>query len=112
MTPFVAPRCFNPCSGLLEAGLPSSRAAAQAACAFVELRACFLQALDGLPGTGWLACQVWVAEAPVDLWLLRAPVFIALAEAGPAHQLRQTLLRREIDSTFPDLDSGSVVANI
>ena len=108
MTPFVAPRRFTRCSGLLDAGLPrdgGARAAARHA--FEELKRRFLDALEGLPGAGWLSGQMRMADEPIDLWLLRAPVFTALQAAGPKHASRHALLRREVDSTFPDQDAGA-----
>ena len=106
--PRIEPRRFTPGAGLLDAGLPSDRGARMAARhAFVELRHSFLQALDGVPGAAWLITQVQGAEEPVDLWLLRAPVFGALAGAGPDHEPRDIRLRREIDSMFPELDAGN-----
>lgn len=105
--PFVEPRRFTPGSGLLDGGLPGDRGARSAARkAFVDLKQSFLHALDGLPGSDWLVAQVRHAEEPVDLWLLRAPVFSALAASGPEMRTRDIGLRREIDSVFPDLDGS------
>ena len=71
----AAPRHFSP-----GAGLPGDRGARSAARrAFVELKLDFLHALAGVPAADWLHAQVRSAEEPVDLWLLRAPVFAALA---------------------------------
>ncbi len=107
----VEPRRFTPGAGLLDAGLPSDRGARMAARrAFVELKHGFLRALDGVPGAAWLVIQVQGAEEPVDLWLLRAPVFSALACAGPGHVPRDARLRHEIDSMFPDLADGERVS--
>jgi hypothetical protein len=108
MMPRVEPRRFTPGAGLLDAGLPSDRGARLAARhAFIELRHSFLQALNGLPGAAWLVQQVQSAEEPVDLWLLRAPVFSALASSGPGQEPRDARLRQEIDSMFPDLVAAS-----
>ena len=105
MTPFAEPRRYTPGAGLLDAGLPGDRLARGAARqAFVELRTSFLRTLDELPGNDWLVAQVRRAEEPVDLWLLRAPVFRALAASGPEMRARDLGLRREIDSVFLDLD--------
>lgn len=106
--PRIEPRRFTPGAGLMDAGLPSDRGARLAARhAFIELRHSFLQALDGLACAAWLVNQVQGAEEPVDLWLLRAPVFSALASAGPDHEPRDARLRQDIDSMFHDLDTGN-----
>ena len=47
------------------------------------------------------------AEEPVDLWLLRAPVFAALAGVQPEQRQRRQQLRRGLDSIFPELESAS-----
>ncbi len=75
--------------------------------AFVDLKLTFLTALAGAPGDGWLNTQVRAAEEPVDLWLLRAPVFAALAGTDAEHRQRRLVLRRGLDSMFPDLDPPS-----
>lgn len=90
------------------AGMPGDRGARMAARqAFVDLKLTFLHALLDTPGADWLRAQVRAAEEPVDLWLLRAPVFAALA--GTSHDARQRRqqLRRGLDSVFPDLDPPS-----
>ena len=87
----VGPRHFSPGAGLPGAGLPGDRGARLAARrAFVDLKLTFIQALQGASGVDWLAAQVLAAEEPVDLWLLRAPVFAALS--GVNH-LRSRSLR-------------------
>jgi hypothetical protein len=47
------------------------------------------------------------AEEPVDLWLLRAPVFAALGGADPGYRQRRQQLRRGLDTIFPDLGHAS-----
>jgi hypothetical protein len=97
----VAPRDFTP-----GAGLPGDRSARLAARqAFVSLKQSCLQALQAEPGAEWLRVQVRAAEEPVDLWLLRAPMFAALGGMDLDHRHRRQLLRRSLDSVFPDLDS-------
>lgn len=97
----VAPRDFTP-----GAGLPGDRSARFAARqAFVSLKLSYLQALETLPDAEWLRVQVLAAEEPVDLWLLRAPVFAALNGMDSGLRTRRQLLRRSLDSVFPDLDS-------
>lgn len=95
-----------PVSGL--AGLPGDRHARLAARqAFVDLKLTFLHALNGLPEADWLRTQVRACEEPLDLWLLRAPVFAALAGASNDARQRRQQLRRGLDSVFPDLDPPS-----
>ena len=97
----VAPRHFSP-----GASLPADRSARLAARrAFVELKLSFLDALADVPDAAWLRLQVQKAEEAVDLWLLRAPVFAALA--GASQRPRRQALRRGLDSIFPDLDLES-----
>ncbi len=74
---------------------------------FVALKSTFLDALKGAPDVEWLRQQVRGAEEPVDLWLLRAPVFEALAGADAEQRERRQQLRRGLDSIFPDLDADS-----
>jgi hypothetical protein len=98
------PRHFTP-AFLHGAGLPGDRSARLAARqTFVSLKLSFIQALEGLPATEWLRSQVRSAEEPVDLWLLRAPVFDALDGADPERRARRQRLRRGLDSVFTDLD--------
>jgi hypothetical protein len=47
------------------------------------------------------------AEDPVDLWLLRAPVFAVLDSANVEHRSRRQLLRRGLDTLFPDLEPAA-----
>jgi hypothetical protein len=100
----AAPRHFAP--ALLQgAGLPGDRSARLAARqAFVSLKLTFLEALHDLPAADWLVNQVRSAEEPVDLWLLRAPVFAALEGTATTQRMRRQMLRRGLDSVFPDLD--------
>ncbi len=100
----AAPRQFNS-AGLQGSGLPGDRNARYAARqAFVSLKLTYLEALQGLPHADWLLNQVRAAEEPVDLWLLRAPVFAALSGTEPECRSRRQMLRRGLDSVFPDLD--------
>jgi hypothetical protein len=108
----IAPRQFGPAlAGLAApslAGLPGDRQAhAAARRAFVDLKRTFMHALEDLPGVDWLKAQVRAAEEPVDLWLLRAPAFAALAGTDPQVRQRRQQLRRGLDSVFPDLDEAS-----
>ncbi len=98
-----APRDFTP-----GAGLPADRGARVAARqAFVSLKRSFLDALDTVPAAEWLRAQVRAAEEPVDLWLLRAPVFAALGRMDADSRIHRQRLHRSLDSIFPDLPTGS-----
>jgi hypothetical protein len=97
----IAPRDFTP-----GAGLPGDRSARLAARqAFVTLKLSYLQALEAVPGAEWLRVQVRAAEEPVDLWLLRAPMFAFIGGMDVDHRHRRQMLRRSLDSVFPDLES-------
>jgi hypothetical protein len=102
------PRHFSPGAGLPGAGMPGDRGARMAARqAFVDLKLTFLHALQDAADADWLRAQVRAAEEPVDLWLLRAPVFAALSGTEPALRSRRQQLRRSLDSVFPDLEPAS-----
>ena len=89
-------------------GLPGDRVARIAARrAFVALKLTFLHALEDTAGTDWLRHQVRSAEEPVDLWLLRAPMFEVLSGSDASQRSRRQLLRRGLDSVFPDLEPAS-----
>jgi hypothetical protein len=103
MQPQTAPRDFTP-----GAGMPGDRSARIAARqAFVSLKLTFLEALQEIDGADWLRAQVRAAEEPVDLWLLRAPVFAILTGVDSEKRGRRQMLHRGLDSMFPDLDSPS-----
>lgn len=94
----VAPRHFT-----TGAGLPGDRSACLAARqAFLTLQLTFMQVLHEAGDADWLRALVISAEEPVDLWLLRAPVFAALAGPAPGQRSRRQMLRRGLDSMFPD----------
>ena len=100
-----APRDFTP-----GAGLPGDRMARLAARqAFVELKLGFIEAAQLLGGRDgdWLRQQVRHAEEPVDLWLLRGPLFEALAGSAPERRLARLRLRRSLDGLFPDTAPAS-----
>lgn len=100
----LSPRDYTT-AAVQASGLPGDRQARIAARqAFVTLKMTFLHALDDLDGSAWLRELVRSAEEPVDLWLLRAPVFAALSSAEPEFRGRRQMLRRGLDSMFPDLD--------
>jgi hypothetical protein len=110
-----APRHFLPGPGMPGAGLPHDRSARLAARrAFVALKQSFLDALAvlqvarpaELADAEWLRQQVRSAEEPVDLWLLRAPVFAALAGTDAERRRHRQALRRSLDQLFPDSEAG------
>ena len=104
----VSPRHFSPGAGLPGAGMPGDRSAHMAARqAFVELKQTYLHALQAASDVDWLRSLVRAAEEPVDLWLLRAPVFAALAGSTLEQRQRRQQLRRGLDSVFPDLEPPS-----
>jgi len=106
----AAPRHFMPSPGLPGAGLPHDRMARLAARrAFVELKLNFRHAVADVPGVpgDWLRHQVRAAEEPTDLWLLRAPVFAALAGSGMERRHRRAVLRRSLESLFPDSEPAT-----
>lgn len=106
----VAPRLFGSDIHGAGIGMPGDRQARLAARrAFVDLKQTYLLALDEAPESevGWLRRQVRVAEEPVDLWLLRGPVFAALTGADPELRRRRQMLRRGLDSVFADVDPPS-----
>jgi hypothetical protein len=106
----TAPRHFMPSPALPGAGLPNDRMARVAARrAFVELKLNFQLAVGDLPAEegDWLRRQVRGAEEPMDLWLLRAPVFAALSGSGLERRQRRQLLRRSLESLFPDSEPPS-----
>ena len=94
--PASAPRQFTGAQAL-GSGMPGDRLARLAARrAFVDLKQTYLLALDEVDENeaGWLRTQVRSAEEPVDLWLLRGPVFAALSGADPEARRRRQMLRR------------------
>jgi hypothetical protein len=99
-----------PSPALPGAGLPHDRLARLAARrAFVVLKLAFQHAVADVPGSegSWLRHQVRSAEEPTDLWLLRAPVFAALAGAGAEKRPRRHDLRRNLELLFPDSEPPS-----
>lgn len=114
-----APRHFTAQGTLPSIGLPDSSGASPAdGCrdariaarrAFAELKQTFLAAVADLQDahTNWLRAQVRSAEEPVDLWLLRAPLFEALSGADPERRRRRQMVRRGLDSLFHDSEPPS-----
>jgi hypothetical protein len=48
----------------------------------------------------------------VDLWLLRAPLFAAMAGPDPDMRRRRQMLRRSLDSVFHDTDPASAFTTL
>ncbi len=110
-----APRHYLPTTALPGAGLPGDRMARLAARkAFVELKLGFIDAVDLLQGrdADWLRQQVRHAEEPVDLWMLRGPIFDALRGNEPERRVARLRLRRGIDSLFPDTAPASAFGSL
>ena len=104
------PRHFLPTAALPGAGLPNDRMARVAARrAFVDLKLTFMEAVRYLPDHRgeWLSQQVRGAEEPVDLWLLRAPMFAALTGPDPELRSQRLRLRRSLESLFPDTEPAT-----
>lgn len=101
----VEPRRFLHQHGLPGAGLPGDRLARLAARrVFVGLKQDFMAAVASLDDERgrWLREQVRRAEEPEDLLLLRGHVFASLAGDDDRCCQRRRLLRRSLDSLFPD----------
>jgi len=110
LSPSPAPRHFLPSAPLPGAGLPGDRLARLAARrAFVGMKAAFLDATRALSDQRgeWLRQQVRGAEEPVDLWLLRGPLFEALKGRDPQTRLLRLQIRRELEAVFPDSSPAS-----
>lgn len=107
-TPHTAPRHFSVHAGrvgLPGAGLPNDRLARIAARrAFVDLKLDFMHAVAALEDERgrWLRNQVRKAEEPEDLLLLRGHVFASLSGQDEGRRERRRMLRRTLDSQFPD----------
>jgi hypothetical protein len=78
------------------------RARAAAHQAFADLKLTFLYALEGAPEAERLRSEVVEAEEPLDLWLLRGSAFAALDGVDLDHRGRRQMLRRGLDTLFPD----------
>ena len=98
--------------GRLDVGLPHDRAARIAARrAFVDMKLLFMRATAQLAdGKGqWLRQQVRLANDPMDLWLLRGPVLVALRQGDSHSRQMRAELYRGLDTIFPEafgLDGG------
>lgn len=97
------------------AGGPGDRLAAIAARrAFVSLKLTFVDALLALEGSQahWLRQQVRAAEEPVDLWLLRAPLFSLLAGNAPERRRQRQRLRRALETVFAEPQHSTTFAAV
>ena len=106
----AAPRHFLPTAALPGAGLPGDRLAQLAARqAFVEMKLAFIESVALVTGRDgdFLRQQVRRAEEPVDLWLLRGPLFESLSGSEPELRLARVRLRRCLESLFPDTAPAS-----
>jgi hypothetical protein len=86
-----------------DSGMPQDRLAQLAAHhSFVELKAGFIAAVGELrtPQAVTLLEQVIRTREPVELWLLRGPVFAALR--SEARQLTETRLHLQLGRVFAD----------
>lgn len=109
MNTMLAPRHFVQTglqrAGLPGAGLPNDRLARIAARrAFVDLKQDFIHAVAALEDDRglWLRDQVRKAEEPEDLLMLRGHVFASLSGHDAGRTERRRMLRRSLDSLFPD----------
>ena len=97
------------------AGMPADRNAAIAARrSFVALKLTFLDAAAALQGpeSTWLHQQVRSAEEPVDLWLLRAPLFSSLAGADPERRRLRQRVRRALEAVFAEPQPTTAFATL
>ncbi len=109
----IAPRHYTTGAQGPGSGLPGDRMARMAARrVFVDLKQTYLLALADVADSdaGWLRNQVRSAEEPVDLWLLRGPVFAVLSGAEPERRRCRQMLRRGLDSVFADSEPPSSFA--
>ena len=96
-------------------GAPADRLAAIAARrSFVALKLTYLDAAVALRGHAaeWLRDQVRAAEEPVDLYLLRAPLFSALSGADPERRRLRQRLRRAIEAVFGEPQPTTAFATL
>ncbi|MBI5717056.1 MAG: hypothetical protein HZC37_05135 [Burkholderiales bacterium] len=99
LTTPAAPRNYTagaPCGDRL--------AAIAARRAFVALKLTFVDAAAKVDGAHahWLRQQVRAAEEPVDLWLLRAPLFSGLAGGQPERRQLRQRVRRALEAAFSE----------
>lgn len=81
---------------------------------FVALKLTYLEATAMLHGaeSEWLREQVRTAEEPIDLWLLRAPLFASLAGHDPERRRLRQRLRRAIAALFGEPQPTTAFASL
>jgi hypothetical protein len=98
------------------AGAPTGDrlAAIAARRSFVALKLTFVDAAAALDGAQahWLQQQVRAAEAPVDLWLLRAPLFSELAGSQPERRQLRQRVRRALEAVFAEPQPSTTFATV
>lgn len=106
---FAAPRDFT--SG---AAAGDRLAAIAARRTFVALKLTFVDAAAALEGAQahWLRQQVRAAEEPVDLWLLRAPLFSALAGNEPKQRALRQRVRRALEAVFAEPQPSTTFSSL
>ena len=82
--------------------------------AFVSLKLTFAEAVATLEGSHgqWLRQQVRAAEEPVDLWLLRAPLFSALAGPSPERRALRQRVRRSLEAVFAEAQPSTTFSAV
>lgn len=104
-----APRDFT-------AGAPTGDrlAAITARRTFVALKLTFTDAVAALDGSQaqWLRQQVRAAEDPVDLWLLRAPLFSQLAGSQPERRELRQRVRRALEAMFAEPQHSTTFSSV
>ena len=92
-------------------GMPADRRACLAALqAFRDLKRTYLHVLQDTVGGDWLCQLVRQADEPMDLWQLRAPAFALLEGVDSEHRSRRQLLRRGLDTLFPEREAQAAAA--
>jgi hypothetical protein len=81
---------------------------------FVALKLTYLDATAVLHGaeSQWLREQVRLAEEPVDLWLLRAPLFSGLAGTDPERRRLRQRVRRALQAVFGEPQPTTAFATL
>ncbi len=109
LTTQQAPRNFT-------AGAPTGDrlAAIAARRTFVALKLTFTDAVAALEGhqAQWLRQQVRAAEDPVDLWLLRAPLFSQLAGSQPERRELRQRVRRALEAVFAEPQPSTTFSSV
>jgi hypothetical protein len=102
---FLSASPFAPLAPWLASGTNEDRLSRIAARrSFVHVKRCFMAAVERVAGQRgqWLRQQLRQANEAVDLWLLRGAVFDALQARGPEGREVTRVLKRSLDSIFPE----------